>query len=127
MTPLGAPHNIIALKEMLDAARKTGVKLQLSHLIFVGSLTWKNYDTALSMIDEAIADGVDVALDTYSYHCGQSHINVFFPPWFLARAPEVYDDPSALRSIKLQFIVYRQRPGLRVRRHPDHLRQQRRA
>ncbi len=103
MTPLGAPHNIIALKEMLDAARKTGVKLQLSHLIFVGSLTWKNYDTALSMIDEAIADGVDVALDTYSYHCGQSHINVFFPPWFLARAPEVYDDPSALRSIKLQF------------------------
>jgi N-acyl-D-amino-acid deacylase len=101
--PLGAPHNLIALKEMLDAARKTGVKLQLSHLIFVGSLTWKNCDTALAMIDEAIADGVDVALDTYSYHCGASHINVFLPPWFLARAPEVYEDKAALRSIRLQF------------------------
>ncbi len=101
--PLGAPHNLISLKEMLDAARNTGVKLQLSHLIFVGSLTWKNCDTALSMIDRAIADGVDVKFDTYAYHCGVSHINVFFPPWFLARTPEVYDDKAALRSIKLQF------------------------
>jgi N-acyl-D-amino-acid deacylase len=103
MNPLGAPHNLIALKEMLDAARKTGVKLQLSHLIFVGSLTWKNCDTALSMIEDAIADGVDVKFDTYAYHCGVSHINVFFPPSFLARAPEVYDDKAALRGIKLQF------------------------
>jgi N-acyl-D-amino-acid deacylase len=102
--PLGAPHNLIALKEMLDFARDTGVKLQLSHLIFVGSLTWKNCDTALSMIDKAIADGVDVKFDTYAYHCGVSHINVFFPPWFLARAPEVYDDKAALRSIRLQFM-----------------------
>ncbi len=103
ITPLGAPHNLIALKEMLDAARKTGVKLQLSHLIFVGSLTWKNYDTALAMIDKAVADGVDVGLDTYSYHCGTSHINVFFPPSFLARAPQVYEDKAALRGVKLQF------------------------
>jgi len=102
--PLGAPHNLIALKEMLDIARQTGVKLQLSHLIFVGSLTWKNCDTALGMIDEAVADGVDVKFDTYAYHCGVSHINVFFPPWFLARAPEVYDDKAALRSIRLQFM-----------------------
>jgi N-acyl-D-amino-acid deacylase len=103
MKPLGAPHNLIALKEMLDIAKQTGVKLELSHLIFVGSLTWKNYDTALKMIDDAIADGVDVAFDTYAYHCGTSHINVFFPPEFLARAPEVYDDEAALRGIKLQF------------------------
>ncbi len=102
--PMGAPHNLMALKEMLDIARETGVKLQLSHLIFVGSLTWKNCDTALSMIDDAIADGVDVKFDTYAYHCGCSHINVFFPPWFLARAPEVYNDPAALRSIRLQFM-----------------------
>jgi N-acyl-D-amino-acid deacylase len=103
INPLGTPHNLLALHEMLEIARQTGVKLQLSHLIFVGSLTWKNYRTALGMIDKAIGDGVDVKLDTYAYHCGQSHINVFFPPWFLARAPEVYDDPAALRSIKLQF------------------------
>lgn len=103
LKPLGAPHNLMALKEMLDIARKTGVRLQLSHLIFVGSLTWKNYDTALKMIDDAIVDGVDVALDTYSYHCGTSHINVFFPPSFLARAPQVYEDKAALRSVKLQF------------------------
>jgi N-acyl-D-amino-acid deacylase len=99
----GAPHNLIALREMLELARKTGVKLQLSHLIFAGSLTWKNCDTALSMIDQAIADGLDVKFDTYSYHCGASHINVFLPPWFLARAPEVYEDKAALRSIRLQF------------------------
>jgi N-acyl-D-amino-acid deacylase len=103
INPLGTPHNLLALHEMLSIAQKTGVKLQLSHLIFVGSLTWKNCDAALSMIEKAAAGGLDVKFDSYSYHCGVSHINVFLPPWFLARAPEVYDDKAALDSIRLQF------------------------
>jgi len=32
----GEAHNLIALREMLDLARSTGVRLQISHLIFVG-------------------------------------------------------------------------------------------
>lgn len=101
----GTPHNLLAIKDMLEIARLTDVRLQLSHLIFVGSLTWKNYKKALRLIDDAISDGLDVKFDTYSYHCGTSHINVFLPEWFLARVPEVYEDKSALRKLKRQITL----------------------
>jgi len=90
---------------MLNLARATGVRLQISHLIFVGSSTWKNYDEALSMIDAAIKDGIDVKFDTYAYNCGTSHINVFLPEWFLARVPQAYDDASAMRKLHMQATV----------------------
>lgn len=101
----GEAHNLLAIKDMLDVARETGVKLQISHLIFVGSRTWKNYEEALAMIDDAIKDGIDVKFDTYAYHCGTSIINVFLPEWFLARVPEVYDDKSAMRKLHLQAAL----------------------
>lgn len=87
----GRPHNLLAIEDMLNLARETGVRLQLSHLIFVGSRTWKTYEEALTLVDQAIAEGLDVKFDTYAYHCGTSIINVFFPEWFLARIPEAYD------------------------------------
>ncbi|MBN1635504.1 MAG: amidohydrolase family protein [Deltaproteobacteria bacterium] len=101
----GTPHNLLAIRDMLDIARQTGVRLQISHLIFVGSRTWKNYEQALSMIDEAIKQGVDVKFDTYSYHCGTSIINVFMPEWFLARVPGVYEDKSAMRKLRIEAAL----------------------
>lgn len=97
------PHNILAIDEMLDVARETGVRLQLSHLIFVGKQSFKNYGDALEHIDEAIKQGVDVKLDTYPYHCGQSHINVVLPPWFLAKVPGAYADKEMLGKLKSEL------------------------
>ena len=101
----GTPHNILGIKDMLDMARETGVKMQLSHLIFVGKKTWKNVDEALTMIDDAIAEGLDIKFDTYSYHCGTSIINVFFPDWFLAKAPEVYEDKKSMKKLKRDIFL----------------------
>ncbi len=101
------PHNILALQEMLDLARDTGVRLQLSHLIFVGAKTFKNCDDALKRIDAAIKQGVDVKFDTYAYHCGQSHINVFLPSWFLAKVPNAYDDKKMLGKLESELNLVR--------------------
>ncbi|HUJ76497.1 MAG TPA: amidohydrolase family protein, partial [bacterium] len=101
--PFGEPHNLIALREILDLARSTGVRLQVSHLIFVGSRTWRSAETAIALIDKAIADGVDVRFDTYPYHCGASVISVVLPAWFLARGRAGYDDPPALRRLRREI------------------------
>jgi N-acyl-D-amino-acid deacylase len=103
----GKAHNLLAIQDMLDVARDTGVKLQISHLIFVGSSTWKNYHEALAMIDGAVKSGVDVKFDTYAYHCGTSHINVFMPEWFLAKVPAAYEDPSAMYKLRLEIAMIR--------------------
>jgi len=101
----GTPHNLLGIEDMIQVARDTGVKLQMSHLIFVGSRTWKNYEEALGMIDGAIAEGLDVKFDTYAYHCGTSHINVFMPEWFLANVPEAYEDKKILGKLKRQISL----------------------
>ncbi len=105
LIPFGKAHNLLALNGMLKLARETGVRLQVSHLIFVGSDTWDTCGEALAMIDKAIRDGVDVKFDTYAYHCGTSYISVVLPAWFLARVPQVYNDPSALRKLKMEFMA----------------------
>jgi N-acyl-D-amino-acid deacylase len=101
----GRPHNIIALEEAIDLARLTGVRLQISHLIFAGSRTWKTVDAALRLIEGAIAEGIDARFDMYPYFCGSSHINVLMPPWFLARLPGAYDDPAALKRLRRELVM----------------------
>ncbi|OPL12541.1 MAG: hypothetical protein AVO39_11600, partial [delta proteobacterium MLS_D] len=99
------PHNLLAIDEMIDVARETGVRLQLSHLIFAGTRTFKTCGKALERIDNAIQEGVDVRFDTYAYHCGQSFINVVLPAWFLADVPRAYDDPAMLSRLKREFAL----------------------
>jgi N-acyl-D-amino-acid deacylase len=101
----GVPHNLQAIEEMLNLGRETGVSVQLSHLIFVGERTWKTYESAFELIDQAIRDGVDVKFDTYAYHCGVSNINVVLPEWFLARIPEVFNSRWALLKLRAELTL----------------------
>lgn len=100
LRPFGTPHNLLALQECIALARDSGARLQVSHLIFVGKRTWSTLDAALSMIDQARADGVDVAFDTYAHHSGATVITGILPDWFMAALPEGYDNPRLLRRVK---------------------------
>jgi N-acyl-D-amino-acid deacylase len=105
LRPFGTPHNLLAIEEMLDLARETGVRLQLSHLIFVGEKTWESYERALELVDQAIQEGVDVKFDTYAYHCGNSIINVFMPEWFLAEVPKAFESRASLLRLRAEITL----------------------
>jgi N-acyl-D-aspartate/D-glutamate deacylase len=95
----GTPHNVLSMKEMIEVARETGVRLQYSHLMFAGTKSHPTYQECLEVMDAAIEDGVDVMIDTYPYHCGFSVINVLLPPWFLSNLPANYHDEQALDKV----------------------------
>lgn len=99
----GRPHNLLAIEDMIGLARQTGVRLQLSHLIFVGSRTWDTCGEALDLIDGAIGDGLDLQFDSYAYHCGTSVINVFMPEWFLAKIPEAFNQGTSLMRLRMEI------------------------
>ncbi len=101
VVPMGTPHNLIALEQALELARQTGVRLQLSHMIFVGSRSWKTFDRAMEMIDAARIDGADVMMDSYAYSCGASIITVLLPEWFLAGAPKSFDSPFQVFRVRM--------------------------
>lgn len=95
------PHNHAAIKEILRVARAADVRLQISHLIFVGRMTWPNHVEAIRLIDEARAGGLDVAFDAFPYTAGNTTASVLFPPEILPRLEEVLrndDERTALAS-----------------------------
>jgi len=105
MIPFGRPHNLKAIDDMLGLARRTGVRLQFSHLIFVGSRTWKTVDQAVELFDRAIGDGVDVCFDMFPYGCGATLLNTLLPEWFMAGMPDALHKPLARARLRLEAEV----------------------
>jgi N-acyl-D-amino-acid deacylase len=93
------PHNRISNLEQLDLARKSGVRLQLSHLIFHGRETWKTYPDVIQDVERGVSEGLDVAFDAFPYTYGNTTINVNFPAWFLDGFGENINNPTSLQRL----------------------------
>jgi N-acyl-D-amino-acid deacylase len=93
-------HNIRALKEIIALARKTGVRLQVSHLIFVGRKSWASAETCLQMIEKERSQGMDIRFDAFPYTFGNTSINAVLPYWFLSKLPDAYRDRRARMVLK---------------------------
>ena len=126
LKPYGRPHNLLALEEIIQLVRETDVRLQLSHLIFVGERTWATCSEALDLIADARREGLDIQYDTYAYHCGTTVLNAFFTKWFLAGVPETYTDTASLMRLRMEIMLIKSLLGFGFEdiqiidaRHPD--------
>jgi N-acyl-D-amino-acid deacylase len=95
------PHNLRALKEMLNIVRQTGVKLQVSHIMFAGHKTWPTAEDFIRMIDDAYREGIDVMADAYPYTFGNTSIDVLLSPEFIATMPASFSSKRA--RMKLHY------------------------
>ena len=99
------PHNVLSNREQLELARQTGVRLQLSHLIFNGRRAWPTYRTVLQDIERAAEEGVDVAFDAFPYTVGNTTINILFPAWFLDGFAQKVNDRAALKRLESEIAA----------------------
>lgn len=102
---IGRPHNLKALEEVLAIGLETGVRLQISHFIFVGRASWPTAPKALEMIEAAAAKGLDVKWDIYPHTCGNSYLDVFLSPWFIENLAENLDSPKAIRRLRFELAL----------------------
>ncbi len=72
-----------AVDEQIDLARRTGCRLQISHLQAVGRANWNLQQIALDHIHRAADDGIDVAYDGYPYLAGNTTLTQLLPQWTL--------------------------------------------
>jgi N-acyl-D-amino-acid deacylase len=108
----GTPHNVRSVRDLLELARNSGVRLQLSHQMFAGRRTWRTYPTVLRDIEEAAAVGVDVSFDAFPYTFGNTKIKIVFPDWFLDGFSVSINDPRALRRLRREINLTRWLLGL---------------
>lgn len=96
-----------AYKEMIELARKTGVRLHLTHATMNYPENAGRANELIEMIDAAIADGVEVSMDTYPYLPGSTTLASTLPSW-AASADDphaVLNDPELREKIKHQALV----------------------
>ena len=72
-----------AVTEALDTARASGVRLEISHLKAMGPANHGKVRQALFAIQQARADGVDVATDVYPYTASSTRLTSRLPGWAL--------------------------------------------
>jgi N-acyl-D-amino-acid deacylase len=70
---------IEALDEAIEVARRSGCRLQISHLKALGRPNWGKVVDALDHIDEANRSGCDVWADAYPYTAGSSTLASLLP------------------------------------------------
>lgn len=81
---LGRPHILRALDELVQIAQGTRLKLQYSHLIFVGRRSFACKEEMLRLFDSLRRQGVDACFDLYDETLGVSVITVVMPAWYQA-------------------------------------------
>ena len=68
-----------SVDEQIELARRTGCRLQISHLQAVGRDNWAKQQVALDKIEQARAEGIDVAFDCYPYLAGSTVMTQLLP------------------------------------------------
>ncbi len=69
------------IDENIALARRTGVRLQISHLKTSGKKHWHLLDAALDKLRAARAEGLEIAADRYPYTAGHTDLDVILPAW----------------------------------------------
>jgi N-acyl-D-amino-acid deacylase len=85
-------HLLDAVDEALTIGRRSGCRLQVSHLAVAGKRNWGAVPRALERIEAARRDGVDVDVDIYPYVAGSANLSQLLPEWAQAGGPAAIVD-----------------------------------
>jgi N-acyl-D-amino-acid deacylase len=75
---------IESIDEQIELARRTGCRLQISHLQTVGRDNWHKQQIAFDHIEQAQAEGIDIGFDCYPYLAGSTVMTQLLPQTALA-------------------------------------------
>jgi N-acyl-D-amino-acid deacylase len=94
----------VALDETFRIAREAQIPVEILHMEIAGKLNWGSMPEVVRKIDEARAQGLDIATDTHAYTAWGNTMSAFVPPWAhdggTAKLIERLKDPVSRERIK---------------------------
>ena len=92
-----------AIDEVVDLARSTGIRAEISHLKTGGRANWGKIDAVLEKVQSAIDEGVVLGSDRYPYCAAGTDLDIVLPDWAQEGAAkaevERLADPALRRRI----------------------------
>src|SRR3712207_1200986 len=70
-----------AVRESIRIGRESGAAVQISHHKASSPRVWGLVNESLKLIEQAHADGLDIAFDQYPYRASSTNLNAMLPPW----------------------------------------------
>jgi N-acyl-D-amino-acid deacylase len=96
-----------AFAEMIEVSRRSGCPLHLAHATMNFPENAGRAEELLSLLDNAIADGADITLDTYPYLPGATYLSALLPSWATEGGPqrtiERLSDPDTRERIRIDI------------------------
>lgn len=94
---------IRSVQTVIDVVRETGIRCVISHHKVVKPRNWGKSVQTLEMIDQAVAEGLDIFLDQYPYTASSTGLSSELPKEYLAMAKadlfKAMKDPSERKKI----------------------------
>ena len=72
---------LFAIRELIDIAEQAKIRAEVYHFKASGQDNWDLLDSAITLIEDARARGVEVTTDMYMYNASSTGLNVLLPPW----------------------------------------------
>lgn len=70
-----------AVDEVIEIARRTGIRAEIYHLKQAGRAHWGKLDAVIERIESARTEGLRVTCDMYTYTAGATGLYATMPPW----------------------------------------------
>jgi N-acyl-D-amino-acid deacylase len=98
-----------ALDETIRIGREAHVPVEIWHLKTGGRNNWGRMPEVVQRIEQARAQGVDVAADTYAYPAWFNDLSAFIPPWAhdggIAPLIQRLSDPATRARIRKDMLT----------------------
>ena len=97
------------IDEVITIAREAGIRAEVFHLKAVGQANAPKLDLAITNIEKARADGLEVTADVYPYNAGSGGLTAAMPPWVGEGGQEArvkrLKDPATRKRIAREMLT----------------------
>jgi N-acyl-D-amino-acid deacylase len=79
---------IEAIEEVIEIGRQSAIPVLITHFKVMGKKNWGLSEKALTILDKARREGVEISIAQYPYTAASSMLNLVIPPWYHSGGPD---------------------------------------